>query len=84
MDKTQQPPQGTPMGPRRHDFNEKQRKRIEPLIERGREIQNRISWFMDYIADEADLPKAPAGYSLQFDEDGTPYMLGQVPIEAAK
>jgi hypothetical protein len=75
-------PQTAPkMRPHRHDFTEHQRKHLQPVIDRGTEIQQRIAWFMNFVMDEAGLPKAPDGYTLKFDQDGTPYMLCMVPEE---
>lgn len=77
QDKPKQPP---PTRPHRHNFTEKQRRHLQPVIDQGRQLNQQISWFMNFVMDEADLPKAVEGYALQFDQDGTPFMLGMVPV----
>ena len=81
QDKPQQCPA---LVPHRHDFTETQRKHLQPLLDKGAEIQRLIAWFMGFVAEEAGLPAAPGGYDLKFDADGKPYMVGLVPQQTAK
>jgi hypothetical protein len=66
----------------RHDFTPAQLATMQPVISQMQEAQRFLARFIRYVELEAKLPKGINGYSLEFDDDGTPYMRGQVPTAA--
>ncbi len=75
-------PQAPKLTEVRHDLTDAQMEAIQPVLAQLGQLQNQMTWFINYITKEAKLPTSVDGYNLAVNQQtGKPYVLGHVPDE---